>query len=162
MTEINFNKMRNEIIKDYSIITLLICVISSILITKLTLIAALLIFASFDYIVFQRIVKTDIELKGLIPYRFVQTLFQIGLGYLIYLSSGTIETLWFILFWWFGICDTLFYLLGNEINFIEYDDMFWIWWTPLGILNLILKRKSSAKTLILNNLIVIILYIILG
>jgi hypothetical protein len=159
MTEININKILNELQKDYSILLLTLLSINSLINNNLPFIIALIIFAAFDYLVFQRIVKTDINLNGLIPYRIVQTLLQITLGYFVFHTNGLESTIWFVLFWWFGICDTLFYLIGKE-KFLQYNDMFWVWWTPLGILNYFLKNNNTGYTLLYNNLIIIVIYLI--
>lgn len=157
MVKIQLNSIFKEIFKDYSIIILLYSVIG-LAVNMNDLFCSILLFSSFDYLVFQRIVKSDIELKGLVPYRVVQTILQYLLVYYIYINNGLDDSIWFMLMWWFGVCDLLYYLVGKE-SIKTYNDMFWLWWTPAGIVCKILGKKINYKYLYYQVATIIILYL---
>jgi hypothetical protein len=157
--KLNIKDILNEITKDYSIFVLLLSTISMFLFPQYSLLFGILLFSSFDYLVFQRIVKTDRQLTGLIPYRVVQTILQYTIGYVIYQSCGLNDFIWYMLIWFFGVCDMLYYIIGKE-SFLQYTNMYWLWWTPIGIINKQRKIENNGYDLLFESLIIIIAYII--
>jgi len=82
----------------------------------------------------------------LIAYRIIQNMFMASLlANLYYISGG----LWlcpalFLLLWWFGVCDFLFYVFNRQVKaMLEWEDMPWLWWTPGGIVCKIFRRKIT-------------------
>lgn len=68
-------------------------------------------------------------------YRTMQTSFQIALFYILYLNFGIYPALCFILSWWFGLCDLLYCVFVNKMDYVWVaKDMWWLWWTPQGLI----------------------------
>jgi hypothetical protein len=78
-------------------------------------------------------VPANNQQERLVSYRFIQTVFQLLVSIALYSNVGLMSALSFNLMWWFGVCDILYYVLLKQ-NFFGYGDMFWLWWTPIGIL----------------------------
>ena len=59
----------------------------------------------------------------------------------------------FLISWWFGLCDLLYYLISLE-NFMKYR-MYWLWWTVYGMHYAILGKaeKITAWHLIIGSII---------
>ncbi len=129
-----------KITQDYSVYAVVLGLILLFTTNDYSLLGAVLLFSGFDYIGFQRITKTDSEMKGLIEYRILQTLLQYSLLYHLY-TLDIFYALEFLLLWWFGVCDILYYILGKE-NPNTYGKIYWIWWTPLGIISTYITKKS--------------------
>ena len=54
-----------------------------------------------------------------------------------------------------GVCDVLFYVLLNKVNdLLNYGNMPWLWWTPLGILNKWMGRWTSGKEIFYLSIII--------
>ena len=131
------------------VLSLLILLIGSIvpLYYPLILLAGLFIFTSFDVIGYESVAHSK-NRTDLIRYRIIQTGFQwLTLGYM---GVITHWNLWVIVGYfylhWMGVCDVLFYVLLNKVNdLLNYGNMPWLWWTPLGILNKWMGRWTSGK-----------------
>lgn len=95
--------------------------------------------------------------QRLISYRFIQTVFQAMITIILYTQLGTKFALAFNTMWWFGLCDMLYYILLKQ-KFTQYQDMFWLWWTPAGILkSLGVLEKVTGTTLIIESVIGLII-----
>lgn len=147
-----------EVTKDLSIITLIISLVMFTFGQTYYMIASILLFSAFDYIGFQRILKQDPEMKGLIPYRILQTALQYSLIYFLAIHSLT-DAFWFFMFWWFGLYDLLFYIIGLE-PFWKYGRFTWLWWTPIGIFYNFFDFYLGWEELVGSSLFVIALYVI--
>ena len=76
---------------------------------------------------------------------------------ILYTQVGIKYALAFNTMWWFGLCDMLYYVLLKQ-EFIKYQDMFWLWWTPAGILKSVgLLEKVSGGTLVIQSIIGLII-----
>lgn len=113
------------------------------------LISAIFLFSSMDAIGYFHLVwggdqgiPANNQEERLVSYRFIQTVFQIMLSLILYMHSGITYALAFNIIWWFGFCDMLYYIMLKQ-RFIDYEDMFWLWWTPAGIL----KKAGLIKTI---------------
>ena len=115
------------------------------------IITALLIFTIFDvngyyYLAYRLIFHT--ESKYIIAtYRFIQVIFQEILCLFIFEAVGIIPVLIFLLCWWLGYCDFAYYIVLND-NIQVYEDMFWLRWTPYGIVLTLLNKPINYKWLI--------------
>jgi hypothetical protein len=76
---------------------------------------------------------------------------QMGVQILIITLMGLLSdwntwvVLGFFYLWWMGVCDVLFYiLLGRLQDMVKYGDMFWLWWTPLGMMNSWMGKQTSG------------------
>ena len=87
-------------------------------------------------------------------YRVIQILVQIGISYYLYTIDYRL-TIAFLLSWWFGLCDLLYYWL--RLYWIKSNDMFWLWWTPYGIVHKIINKKIDYKYLIVFSILSIII-----
>lgn len=78
-------------------------------------------------------------------YRLLQQVpFQYGLYILVYLLVGIWPTIIAWLWWWFGICDILYYLIGGYDIWNE-KSWYWLDWTPFGlVLTAILYLQGSV------------------
>ncbi len=159
MPKINIEEILNELFKDYGVLTLLISILILFIQPQLNLIAVILLFSAFDFLAFDRIVKTNNKMKGLITYRIIQTILQYSLVYFLFINSGLATAIWFMLFWFFGVCDMLYYIIGKQ-SFINEKDMYWLWWTPIGILNKSAGLKTSGYQLVEQSMFIIIIYLI--
>ena len=106
----------------------------------------LIIFTAFDVFGYESVAHST-DRDNLVRYRIIQTVFQwtifLVLGLLTHWNLWT--TLGFIYLWWMGVCDVLFYIiLGRLGQMKHYGDMFWLWWTPIGIWNTINGRNTSG------------------
>lgn len=106
----------------------------------------LFIFTAFDVFGYESVAHST-DRDNLVRYRIIQTVFQwtifLVLGLLTHWNLWT--TIGFIYLWWMGVCDVLFYiLLGRLHEMRHYGNMFWLWWTPIGIWNKINSRETSG------------------
>lgn len=120
--------------KDFSAITFVV----TILLYALTIFAVqfnpfvlylilLLNFSSFDRIGWYHMgpLKED----QIIGYRIIQH------GYLILIGASLFHidqcvSIAFLISWYMGVCDFLYYIIGKEYGFIKYTNMYWLWWCP--------------------------------
>jgi hypothetical protein len=88
--------------------------------------------------------------ERLVSYRFIQVGFQVLLSLVLYSFSGVLGPILFNIMWWFGLCDMLYYILLKQ-KFIQFEDMFWLWWTPAGVLKRLgLIDHISGTTMIIQ------------
>ena len=106
----------------------------------------LIIFTAFDVFGYEAVAHST-DRDNLVRYRIIQTVFQ----WTIFLVLGLLTnwnvwtTLGFIYLWWMGVCDVLFYiLLGRLHEMTKYGNMFWLWWTPIGIWNTLNRRETGG------------------
>lgn len=164
---IDVSKIFKFLFSDWSVITLAFSIVFLGLAVFLQpgpipiLLCSLLAFASFDAIGYQTVRKIGGD--NLIGYRICQTAFQWMVSILATSLSGGL--LWvgvgYTLLWWIGVCDWLYYILRKEYGYIEFGDMFWLWWTPQGIINKYINRKNTGKELLIISILGTILWICL-
>ena len=121
---------------------------------------ALLLFTSFDVVGYDSVALSP-DRMNLVRYRVIQTCFQ----WTVFVLVGLITdwNLWtcvgYILIWWMGVCDVLFYvLIGKLGQMLTYENMPWLWWTPLGIINKLLGRQTSGVSVFIISLWTIIIW----
>ena len=122
-------------------------------------VAALLLFSVFDVYGHNYLVKCieymcdgkdSLEYKLANPaYRVIQVMFQIVLSALLYFMSGFEALALFILSWWLGQCDWLYYSILN-IDYRAYNNMAWLSWTPYGIVLKLMKKPIKGYWLTLG------------
>ena len=122
--------------------------------------AALVLFTSFDIVGYNS-VALIVDRMSLVRYRVIQTCFQWTL--FLTLALITEWNLWattgYILLWWMGVCDVLFYILVGKLrDMLIYEDMPWLWWTPIGIINRFLGRQTSGNTVFIISLWTVIIW----
>lgn len=160
-------KFNIDVFSDYSYVVFVLSAVSLIvsIFSGLTpiLLSSILLFSSMDAIGYFHLVwggdqsvPANNQDSRLISYRFIQTVFQALISAILYLNGGISYVLAFNIMWWFGVCDMLYYLLLKQ-DFTRYDDMFWLWWTPAGILkSLGILKTVSGITMIIQSIIGII------
>lgn len=125
------------------------------------LILAIVSFAAFDVIGFESI--RNVGGDSLIAYRICQSAFQWMISILATSLSGGL--LWvgfgYTFLWWVGVCDWLYYPLRREYEYVKYTDMFWLWWTPLGIVNKALGRRTNGVQFTIVSVSALILWFLL-
>lgn len=148
-----------DIFADYSYVVFAasaILMVASILTgLPILLTTSVLLFSSMDAIGYFHLVwggdqsvPANNQESRLISYRFIQTVFQALITIILYMQTGLTYALAFNAMWWFGLCDMLYYILLKQ-KFIQYQDMFWLWWTPAGILKSLGILKSVTGTTML-------------
>lgn len=110
-------------------------------------ITSILLFASFDAMVFWKAINR-ISVKSTMIYRILQVTFQVFLCKMMFDASGSIyPAILFMLGWFFSICDWLFYILLKQWGYKGYEDMSWLWWTAIGIIERLQGKKVTGATL---------------
>lgn len=112
----------------------------------LILILGLILFSSWDAVCYEIVGRSD-KRENMVRYRIGQMSVQILIITLMGLLSdwNTWVVFGFFYLWWMGVCDVLFYiLLGRLRDMVEYGDMFWLWWTPLGMMNRWKGKETSG------------------
>ena len=113
-----------------------------------------ILFTVYDIIGYEA-VRDKLDLTLLHSYRIIQTAFQLALVLLAYACYGLFPALGFLLLWWFGLCDYLYYAIGRyETKGVIWD---WLWWTPAGLC----KIKITTAALQIQIIIAIWLYAII-
>jgi hypothetical protein len=160
--------IENLLYKDYSFVMFVIfslfMTMSVFFNVPILLLSAVVVFSSMDAIGFFHLVwggkqfaPAPNQEERLVSYRFIQTVFQATLTMILYLKSGPIEAMCFNLMWWFGLCDLLYYFLLRQ-KFIHYTNMYWLWWTPAGMLKTVgILKTVSGTTLVIQSVIGIII-----
>jgi hypothetical protein len=125
-----------------------------------TLAASLLLFTSFDIVGYNSVALSPNRMN-LVRYRVIQTCFQ----WTLFLTVALITewNLWattgYVLLWWMGVCDVLFYILVGKLrDMLIYEDMPWLWWTPIGIINKFLGRQTSGEMVFIISLWTVIIW----
>jgi hypothetical protein len=134
----------------------------------LLLASSVVLFSSMDAIGYfhlvwggDQLVPANNQEERLVSYRFIQTVFQALVTIVLYLKVGMSYALAFNTMWWFGLCDMLYYVLLKQ-KFIQYQDMFWLWWTPAGILkSLGILKTVTGKTMLIQSMVGIILAVLI-
>lgn len=107
----------------------------------LATISAIVLFASFDAIGYYRLKvhRSPLGSTDIRPYyRTLQAVFQhILTAFLLFLFGWKFAVI-YVVAWWFGICDILYYVILRQ-NYFSYGPMFWLWWTPIGIVSKLFK-----------------------
>lgn len=107
----------------------------------LATISAIVLFSAFDAIGYYRLgVHNTIGTTGdLRPYyRTLQVVFQHTLTAFLWFIFGWQFAVIYTVAWWFGVCDILYYIILRQ-NYFDYGPMFWLWWTPIGIVSKMFK-----------------------
>ena len=155
--------------KDYAFVSLVISLIGFIisafmpLSAPLILTLALISFTAFDSIGWESVAHSE-DRMNVVRYRIDQTTYQYIIAALATAVSGGLVwvTIGYILLWWIGLCDVLFYyLLKKEADLYSYGNMPWVWWTPLGIYNKIMHRDTTGKELATISFIGLTLWLII-
>lgn len=155
--------------KDYAFLALVISLIGLIVSSftavypPLILLLALLSFTAFDTIGWESVAHSE-ERMNVVRYRIDQTTFQYIIAALATSVSGGLVwvTVGYILLWWIGLCDVVFYyLLKKQADLYSYGNMPWVWWTPLGMINKLLGRDTTGKELATISFIGLIVWLIL-
>lgn len=155
--------------KDYAFLALVISLIGLIVSSftavypPLILLLALLSFTAFDTIGWESVAHSE-ERMNVVRYRIDQTTFQYIIAALATSVSGGLVwvTVGYILLWWIGLCDVVFYyLLKKQADLYSYGNMPWVWWTPLGMINKLLGRDTTGKELATISFIGLILWLII-
>ncbi len=112
----------------------------------IAVVGAVVQFAAFDAIVFRYVHRqNESDMQGRAYYRIVQAVYQYGLLLVLAQSFGWWSLLYLAL-WWVGVCDWLYYVLLNEKSISNVQDMYWVDWTPQGILcKLLFKRNLTGR-----------------
>jgi len=120
-------------------------------------ILAILLFTIFDIVGYYFILtkrETKEPLKAdLFLYRFLQVSFQVVICAVLFLIDYKIM-LAFMISWWFGLCDLLYYWLC--LRWVTFENMFWLWWTPYGFILWKLHYNIDYKYLIVFSLLSLI------
>lgn len=155
--------------KDYAFLALVISLIGLIvagfthIYPPLVLVFSLLSFTAFDTIGWESVAHSD-ERMNVVRYRIDQTTYQYIVAALATSVSGGLVwvTVGYILLWWIGLCDVVFYyLLKKQADLYSYGNMPWVWWTPLGIINKFLGRDTTGKELATISFIGLIVWLII-
>ena len=155
--------------KDYAFLALVVSLIGFIvagftpIYPPLILIFSLLSFTAFDTIGWESVAHAE-DRMCVVRYRIDQTLYQYIIAILASSLSGGLlwVSLGYILLWWIGLCDVLFYyLLKKQNDLYSYGNMPWVWWTPLGIYNKIVGRDTTGKELATISFIGLTLWLLL-
>lgn len=159
-----------QIFKDYSYVAFILSTLMTVLMVisglPFIVVTTLFLFSAMDAIGYFHLlwgsnqnIEANNQEQRLVSYRFIQTGFQIILSCLIYLSTNLMGAAMFNLLWWFGVCDMLYYMLLKQ-DFIHYKNMFWLWWTPVGILKKIgILSDITGVTMLVQSIIGILLAI---
>jgi hypothetical protein len=120
----------------------------------------LTLFSAWDVIGYESVARSD-KRENMVRYRIGQTSVQLLTIILLGVITGwnAWVVLGFIYLWWMGVCDVLFYiLLGRLRAMVEYGDMFWLWWTPVGMMNRWMGRPTRGIVIFHNSLYAVIIW----
>jgi hypothetical protein len=136
----SLDKLKKFLFMDYAGITfiltiLLYCLtIFNIQFNPFLLYSILLLnFSSFDRIGWHHV--SPIKDEAVVGYRIIQH------GYLILIGASLFHiqpcvSIAFLISWYMGVCDLLYYIVGKEFGFINYTNMYWLWWCPWAYFNI--------------------------
>lgn len=152
------NKLKNFLSLDFSgiafivTLTLYALTIFKVQYNPFFLYLILLVnFSSFDRIGWYHLKPT--ENTQVVGYRIIQH------GYLILIGASLFHinpavSIAFLISWYMGVCDFLYYILGKEYKFINYSNMYWLWWCPWAYFKLPKTGKMltlfSVSTLLIT------------
>lgn len=128
-------KIKELINQDYTLISFILSLTAFIISISLNInvimyISSILLFASIDVIGFYKLLVQDNTDDRIAFYRVLQTGLQLLIAFILLLNNWIISAL-FMLSWWFGLCDMLYYIIIKD-DYRKYHDMYWLWWTPYG------------------------------
>lgn len=136
---------------DLSVVALLISavnIVAGVIFTlpALATISAVVQFAAFDVVVFKHIHHgNEQDMQGRAYYRIVQGVYQYGLLLLLLHLFGYWCVLYMVL-WWIGVCDYMYYVFLGVDTPLDVNDMYWVDWTLQGILcSLLFGRNLTGK-----------------
>jgi hypothetical protein len=123
----------------------------------------LTLFSAWDVIGYESVARSD-KRENMVRYRIgqssVQLLTIILLGVITHWNTWVV--LGFFYLWWMGVCDVLFYILLNRLrDMIEYGDMPWLWWTPVGMMNRWSGRPTTGISVFWVSLYAVILWYVI-
>ena len=107
-------------------------------------------FAQFDVIGYSEIVrkKYNLDKNALYIYRVIQTIVQWSIAIYVWQFYPYVAIL-YILSWWFGVCDHLYYVLNDDERDWYFSDdtvdMPWLWWTSFGMLDSKLMNNKFSQ-----------------
>jgi len=110
-------------------------------------IISIFVFSMFDVFGYSEIVRKKYNLNktALYIYRIIQTIVQWSIAIYVWQFYPYVAIL-YILSWWFGVCDHLYYVLNDDERDWYFSnatiDMPWLWWTSFGILD---KKLMNNK-----------------
>jgi hypothetical protein len=111
-------------------------------------------FSSFDRIGwFHLNPSIDTQIVG---YRIIQH------GYLILLGASLFHinvdvSIAFLISWYMGVCDLLYYIIGKEYKYYYYANMYWLWWCPWTYVGI----EKNGKNLTIWSLIAMFISILI-
>lgn len=135
----------------------------------IAIILAIIGFAGFDAVGYHHLYisgagPTTVRRDRLVSYRTLQFVFQHLVTFTLLLGFGWESALIYNVLWWFGIGDILYYILLRQ-DYTKYGPMFWLWWTPLGLIlrifNKDVKPNQATAQAIVGAVLSAILYILL-
>lgn len=122
---------------------------------------AVLNFGSYDVLGFTIAKKADSDVT---VYRVLQVVYQAMLCHLLWSSHDSLPAvLAFVWLWWWGVCDLLYYLIGNWNDYqflLTGKNFYWLWWTPYGLLGRSFNWTPSGRHLIYFSVLSILLYFV--
>ena len=125
----------------------------------LATVSAIILFTSFDVFGYYRMGTTSN--KEIVPYyRVMQTIFQHIITAFLWFLFGWQFALIYNIFWWFGGCDILYYVILKQ-NYFTYGPMFWLWWTPAGIVLSRFGESPSPRLATIQSIVGLVLCIVL-
>lgn len=163
-----FKDLKELMLSDFSALTLTIATVlylghilslfSSVPVAIYGL--SVLIFAAYDRLSYHHVLQYK-EGKPRTAYRIIQHLFLAIIGAVLWTLSP-IATIFFVVSWWMGVTDAMYYVLGKEWKFIDYEDMYWLWWMPWTWFNIPKTGRNLAVTAFITAIASVIGIILLG
>lgn len=99
---------------------------------------ALVLFAAFDaygyfYLTQGNTYGSEDQIRTA-TYRICQNMFFVLLIAVLLLIAPWHVAAMFVLLWWLGVCDYLYYEMLRQMDYLNScEDMPWLWWSPYGI-----------------------------
>lgn len=165
----------DTVFRDLSIPTLVLASIGLVLDffflgnSAVAIILAILAFAGFDAVGYHHLYisgsgTSPVRRDRLVSYRTLQFVFQHILTFLLYLGFGWESAFLYNVLWWFGVGDLLYYVLLKQ-DYTKYGPMFWLWWTPLGLILRVLNKdvtpKQATTQALIGSVISVVLYVLI-
>lgn len=119
-------------------------------------IACVLLFTIFDVFGFyltEVIGQFKENSSETVPYRIIQVIFEIVLAIILLIQFDWSVSLAFLICWWFGTCDLLFYLF-KQIVLKNDDNLFWLnGWSVFYILEKLGNKQTTPNQLYVSSII---------
>jgi len=109
----------------------------------LAVMSAAVLFAGFDRLGFNKVLRASEEAGAKPAYRILQTIFQVLVAFVLG-GLGWVPVLGFLFLWWTGACDYLYYALAKE-DYPKWDHLPWLWWTWPALLGVPGKEFSADE-----------------